>query len=189
MKKSIKICIIIAAVVIILAGAMAGVSAWFCSSGIHTIGGNAHIELTSNGYILNESGEVLNEATLNANITTSGSGFTEKILKLFDSQRELSLTGFPTVTDDETTSFSFYEFGGSRFLQTSVETQAEGDFIDFFASLIQTKYNLYLSDDNTMKYVKIAQDDPESNDPNVFYFISADSSEDAVARFHELKLG
>lgn len=189
MKRSIKICIIIAAVIIILVGAMVGFFAWFLSSGVHVAGHNIHIELTTTGYILSESGEVLNEATLATHATNFGSGLVGKIIDQFDSQQELSLTGFPAVTVGETTFFTFYEFGGSRFLQTSVETQAEGDFIDFFASLIRTKYNLYLSDDNTMKYVKIEQDDPQSNDPNVFYFISADSSEDAVARFHELKLG
>lgn len=189
MKKNVKICLIIAAVVIVLAGAMAGVMAWFFSSGIHTIGGNGHIELTSNGYILNESGEVLDEATLAAHATASGSGLIGKIIGLFDSRQELSLTGFPTVTAGETTQFTLYEFGGSRFLQTSVETQAEGDFLDFLSSLITTKYNVYLSDDNTMKYVKIEQDDPQSNEPNTFYFLCANSSEDAAARFHELKLG
>ena len=136
---------------------------------------------------MNQNGEILNEATLTVKGTAPGN-FIGKVLNIFDSNFQLSLTGFPEITkEDDADTFSSQRSVSQYSIHTTKVTfNSTGtgpipteDLTSF------TFYTVFVTGEKEFVSCKVEVSD--SND--TLYFLCAGTPEEAQERFQELNLG
>lgn len=102
-----KVLLITLALIVILVFVAACMIWYFLSPGVHFLFGHIHLDISESGYIMNENGELLGEATFTAQ------GFALNAETVSDGKFELSLTGFPVISKEDSCGALAYQSNGT----------------------------------------------------------------------------